>query len=127
MDGHAAIERKLDRVEIARRIAQRLSLVIVTLGMLLASSWAQELNSRFPVNVGETNLVEGLRLLQRSTGAKLVFSPDQLRALTTKGVIGEFTTEEALERLLAGSGFKAQATGKGAYVICVEGDDRTRI
>jgi hypothetical protein len=127
MYGHAAIKRKFDHVEVARWGAQRLSFVVITLGLLLTSSWAQDLNSRFSVNVGETNLVEGLRLLQRSTGAKLVFSPDQLRALTTKGVVGEFTTEEALERLLAGSGFRAQSTGKGAYVICVDGDDDARI
>jgi len=127
MNGHAAREWAHDHVDVARPVARRLALVIVTLGMLSTPSWAQDLNSRFPVNVGATNLVEGLRLLQRSTGAKLVFSPDQLRSLTTKGVIGEFTTEEALERLLAGSGFKAQAAGKGAYVICIDGDDRARI
>jgi hypothetical protein len=78
---------------------------------------AQSLSQRFLVSVGETTLADGLRALQRSTGAKVVFSPEQLGAFRTKGVNGQFTIEEALKLLLDGSGFEAQATGAGTFVI----------
>jgi hypothetical protein len=85
--------------------------------LIAATAQAQSLSQRFLISVGETTIADGLRALQRSTGAKVVFSPEQLGAFRTKGVSGEFTIEEALKLLLDGSGFEAQATGAGTYVI----------
>ena len=104
----------------ARRIpAVILTAILIACGAPLfgAAANAQPLARHFLISVGETTIADGLRAIQRSTGAKVVFSPQQLRAVRTKGVNGQFTIEEALKLLLDGSGFEAQQTGAGTYVI----------
>jgi iron complex outermembrane receptor protein len=80
-------------------------------------AFAQATEKRYVLKIGQVMLAEGLGILQRATEARLVFAPAQLRAITTKGLDGEFTVAEALARLLDGSGFQAQMAGGGTYVI----------
>ncbi len=112
----------------AKRISWRsfaqnlLSMTVLSAGAettLFATPYAlaQVSERAFSLNVGQTTIAEALRILQNTTGANFIFSPDQLRALRTKGLSGQFTLAEALQRILEGSGFEAQATGKGTYVI----------
>jgi outer membrane receptor protein involved in Fe transport len=48
---------------------------------------------------------------------ELLFSFDDLHKATSAEVVGRMEPEEALERLLRGTGFEARRSGKGRYVV----------
>ena len=47
----------------------------------------------------------------------IAFSPEQTAARRSQALDGEYTLEEALAALLAGSGLEARARGDGAYTL----------
>ncbi len=53
----------------------------------------------------------------RQTKIEVLFSFDELHRVTSAGVAGRLEPEEALERLLRGTGFEARRTGRGRYVV----------
>ncbi|WP_395117240.1 TonB-dependent receptor [Rhodanobacter sp. FW102-FHT14D06] len=70
-----------------------------------------------PVDIPAGDLVTALDTLARQSGAQFIYQADQLRGLRTAGVRGTLSTDEALRRLLAGSGFTTQHDESGAVVI----------
>ncbi|WP_158882114.1 TonB-dependent receptor [Rhodanobacter sp. L36] len=63
------------------------------------------------------DLVTALDSLARQSGAQFIYQADQLRGLRTRGVSGNLSTDDALQRLLAGSGFTVHHDASGAMVI----------
>src|SRR6185437_5076693 len=59
------------------------------------------------------------------TDAQFIYQADQLRGLRTQGVSGSLSTDDALQRLLAGSGFTVHHDASGAMVIVK--DDGPRV
>ncbi|MDF5805655.1 TonB-dependent receptor plug domain-containing protein [Pseudomonas aeruginosa] len=53
----------------------------------------------------------------RQAGVLIAFSPEQTAARRSQALDGEYTLEEALAALLAGSGLEARARGDGAYTL----------
>ena len=53
----------------------------------------------------------------RQTGVELLFSFDELRRATSSPVAGRLEPEEALARLLEGTGFAAKRNGKDRFVL----------
>jgi iron complex outermembrane receptor protein len=67
--------------------------------------------------IGARDLSSALQAYSLQSGQDLVFDPALVRGKTTSGVTGHFTDEQALTRLLNGTGLKAQRTPAGGMSI----------
>ncbi|TAN05516.1 MAG: TonB-dependent receptor [Rhodanobacteraceae bacterium] len=93
--------------------------ICVALGLacaLPAYGLAQQPATR-EINIPAGSLVAALDALAHQTGAQFVYSTSQLSGLTTKGVHGSLDARAALDKLLAGTGYRAERDASGAMVI----------
>ncbi len=58
-----------------------------------------------------------LMAFSKQTKIDVLFSPNDLRKVDSAAVMGRYEPEDALARLLKGTGFAAQQTGKGKFVV----------
>nr|WP_298153193.1 TonB-dependent receptor [uncultured Pseudoxanthomonas sp.] len=79
------------------------------------SAQAQAAPGRIDLPAGE--LATALNTLAKQSGTQLVYRADQMKGRRTAGVQGAATTDQALERLLKGSGFEARRDASGAVLI----------
>jgi outer membrane receptor protein involved in Fe transport len=63
------------------------------------------------------SLDSALQALSRQTGAQLIYRPDQLSGVKTRGVRGDLSPAAAADQLLKGSGLVAQRDPSGALLI----------
>ncbi|HEU4992767.1 MAG TPA: TonB-dependent receptor [Luteimonas sp.] len=94
-----------------------LRVVMLTLACSAALAAQAQTASRARIDIPAGDLATALGELARQSGAQVIFRADQMRGLHTSGVQGELTTDEALQRVLAGSGFAARRDSSGALVI----------
>lgn len=80
------------------------------------SAQAQEPPAR-PIDIPAGSLAGALDSLSRQSGTQVVYPADQLRGVDTAGAQGNLTPDQALDKLLAGSGFVARRGDAGAVVI----------
>jgi iron complex outermembrane receptor protein len=73
------------------------------------------------------SVTAALNRLADSNGAQLVYKARLTRDLATKGVVGHYTLEEALDRLLAGTGLRYRLDRKGASVAIVLAQNETMV
>ncbi|WP_430390960.1 TonB-dependent receptor domain-containing protein [Dyella sp. 20L07] len=76
---------------------------------------AQEATARIDIPAGD--LVSGLDTLARQSGAQFIYRADQIQGVSTKGVHGDLSPQDALTRLLQGTGFTVHKEASGAIVI----------
>ncbi|PZQ29894.1 MAG: TonB-dependent receptor [Stenotrophomonas acidaminiphila] len=76
---------------------------------------AQAAPGRIDLPAGE--LTTALNTLAKQSGTQLVYRADQLKGRRTSGVQGAATPDQALDRLLQGSGFQAKRDASGAVLI----------
>lgn len=69
------------------------------------------------IQIPAGDLVSALDNLAHQSGAQFIYQADQLKGLRTPGVSGTLSTDDALKRLLAGSGFTVHRDTSGAVVI----------
>jgi outer membrane receptor protein involved in Fe transport len=69
------------------------------------------------IDIPAGELVTALDSLARQSGAQFIYQADQLKGLRTGGVHGALSADQALGRLLAGTGFTIQRDDSGAVVI----------
>ena len=81
-----------------------------------AMAFAQTVAVR-QIDIPAGDLVTALDTLARQSGAQFIYQADQLRGLRTPGVHGTLSADDALGRLLAGSGFTVHRDDSGAVVI----------
>ena len=74
---------------------------------------------RFELAIPAGSLDSALTELSRATGLNIAFAPADLAGKTTAGLNGRYSTEQALQRLVAGSGLQAVAQGTGGYRLIV--------
>src|SRR3546814_18262201 len=65
--------------------------------------------------------LSNLQALTRQSGAEFVYREDLLAGLRTQAVRGTMTAEQALEKLLEGSGFAVKRDPSGALMIIKSG------
>lgn len=94
-----------------------LSLTALAAGTAPRPAAAQAAGPRYTVKIGAMSIEDGLKRLQRDTGINLVFAPDQVKGLRTKGLSGSFTAEDAIRRLLDGSGLQVINNRGAVFVI----------
>ncbi len=81
--------------------------------LLLSTAHAQTLDFQVPGG----DLKDALAAYVRQAGVQLVYREDDVRGLTTAGVRGTLSIEEALSRLLAGTSLTVQRDASGAIAI----------
>ncbi len=93
-------------------------LALGCLGLALGpeAAWAQA-GQRVHVDIQAQSLSAALAEFGRQTSLEIVFTPDSVRSLKAPRVEGDLTPDEALTRLLAGSGLTFRRGTDGAYVV----------
>ena len=63
------------------------------------------------------SLKAALDTFAKRTGSQVIYRSEEVRGVRSPGVKGSMTADEALARILAGTGFKARRDGSGAFAI----------
>jgi len=96
----------------------RPALRLAALCAALAAAGALHAQPRVqPVDLQAQPLDAALATLARQTGARIAFPADQARGVAAPAIQGALTVDEALARLLAGSGWRAEAAADGSYRV----------
>jgi outer membrane receptor protein involved in Fe transport len=72
------------------------------------------------ISIGDGSLSAALRELARRTGLELLYDQKLVRGVRAPGIRGNFAPEDALSRLLIGTGIAHRRTGEGTIVLFVK-------
>lgn len=92
-------------------------LVSVSLAALMVCGQAAAESGRVVLDIPTQSLGSALDSLAGQSHIQLLYAADSLRGLSAPAVKGELSVEDALRRLLAGSGFEARANGAQSFVV----------
>ncbi|UCV05246.1 TonB-dependent siderophore receptor [Dechloromonas denitrificans] len=70
-----------------------------------------------PIDIAAQNLGSALTALATQSGIQILFSADEVKGAQSASLHGQLAPDEALRKLLAGSGLVFGNTGKGTYVV----------
>lgn len=98
-----------------KKILLRASLL--ALGCSLSMAGLAQTKSTTEISIPAGDLASSLELLRKQTGVEVIYNASELRGSRSAPLSGSFSSEEALKRLLAGSGFALKADASGAYAI----------
>lgn len=89
------------------------------IGILPGQAHAQAPAAQAPreIDIPAGSLGNAIAQLGRRSGVMIVFDPALLRGRRSDGLRGTYTPAQALDRLLAGSGFAARPDGRGGFTI----------
>jgi len=73
--------------------------------------------ARHAINIPAQELSTALQQLSRQSGTDLIYRPEQVRGLKAHGAVGEFSTQQALVRLLQGTDLTVSEDSSGALLI----------
>jgi outer membrane receptor protein involved in Fe transport len=73
-------------------------------------------------NIPPGSLRAALDAFARQTGRQVIYRGDEVGSKRSPGVRGAHTAEEALDAILAGTGFKAQKDSSGAFAVAKVGN-----
>lgn len=73
-------------------------------------------------NIPAGSLRAALDAFARQTGRQVIYRGDEVRSTQSPGVRGARTAEDALDAILAGTGFKAQKDSSGAFAVVKMGN-----
>jgi iron complex outermembrane recepter protein len=97
------------------RLHHACTLSLVLAASLVSHAKAEDAKTSVALNAGR--LTDSLRELSVSTHTGLLFSPDAVGDLRSSSVRGVMTMEDALGKLLEGSGLKFSRTTADTFVI----------
>ncbi|MBL8266807.1 TonB-dependent siderophore receptor [Steroidobacter sp.] len=72
---------------------------------------------RVSLDIPAGDLTHALKTLADQTGADLVYRPEQVEGLKTRGVKGEYAPKDAIEKLLEGTALQLSTNAAGALLI----------
>lgn len=70
-----------------------------------------------PFNIPAGDLGKAITQLGRQAGVQIAFLPNRVRGLKARTLRGSFTVEQALDRLLDGTGLRYSRTQGGSYIV----------
>jgi tetratricopeptide (TPR) repeat protein len=76
-------------------------------------------DQRRQIDVPAGELIAALKALTQQSGVDLVYRSEQLEGLSTQGVSGEFSPQEAVTRLLEGTALTVKTDPSGAMLIAL--------
>ncbi|KGB53963.1 TonB-dependent receptor precursor [Sphingopyxis sp. LC81] len=92
-------------------------LTIASVAWLAPQSVQAQTQAPVELNIASQDLASAIRQVGRRTRAEIIFSPSIVGSRRAPALVGSFTTEQALARLLEGTGLAARRTAQGGYVI----------
>src|SRR6185312_10051063 len=95
------------------RFLRSLAVASVSVAALAGAAFAQVRN----INIPAEDLKDALDVYISQSGVQLVYKANDVSGLKSQAVRGSFTPEQALERLLQGTGVTAQRGPSGAFVV----------
>ncbi|WP_220812696.1 TonB-dependent siderophore receptor [Pseudomonas paralcaligenes] len=94
------------------------ALALPVAGVLLVEpAWAQNVVAEYDFAIASGSLESALNGFAATTGVSLSYSPDTVRGLRSPGVQGRLPADQALQRLLAGSGVQVVRQASGNYSL----------
>ncbi|MGS1077058.1 TonB-dependent receptor domain-containing protein [Pseudoxanthomonas beigongshangi] len=102
----------------------RSSLRVLLLSLACSAALSAQAQNSKPaqVNIPAGDLVAALDTLARQSGTQFVYRADQLKGLRTQGVQGSLSADQALDRVLSGSGHVARRDAASGAVVIVRQD-----
>jgi iron complex outermembrane recepter protein len=97
------------------RLTVSLAIACLVGGVSIASDAGAAI--RRPTSIPAQNLGEALQALARDCNIQVVYFSTAIDTLETQGAAGEFTTEEAFENVLRGTGFTYRYLGENTITI----------
>ena len=91
-------------------------------GQALADQVAQDAR-RYDITLPAQPLADAIAALSAQTGTPVVYTEPSVATRQAPALSGRFTAEEALDRLLAGSGLRSTYTASGALTIAKAPED----
>lgn len=99
-----------------RRFYLCICVFLLSCGALLAASAVEGARRKFDLPAGSAE--DTLRLFAQQAGGQFVFSSEKVAGVKTRSVRGQFTKQEALDRMLAGTALKAVRDEEtGAFTV----------
>jgi outer membrane receptor protein involved in Fe transport len=95
------------------RFKSLIAVASISLAAMAGTAFAQARN----IDIPASDLKSALDAYISQTGVELVYKADDVSGLKNQSVRGSFTPEEALNRLLQGTGVTAQRGVTGAFVV----------
>lgn len=109
------------KVRVSRRIiAAALASASMSALALPATSALAQAGPRRAYDIPAQDAARALELFGRQSGQSVLFDPARLVGARSRAVRGNLTADEALERLLAGTGFAVRRANVNSYVIEAE-------
>src|SRR5258707_614219 len=101
--------------------------LVLSLCLFSLQASALELGKQVKFEIPAQSLSTALIRFAQQTDIQVVTAGQKLEGVETKGVAGVLTIEEALQRLLSGTGFSFRTVGDGTISIIPtrSGGDRT--
>jgi hypothetical protein len=78
------------------------------------------------IDIKAQSLGNALTEVARQTGAEIIFRPEVVRGKRAPALRGPFSAQNAVDRLLAGSGLVVRTTPQGALIVGKTGDPRLK-
>lgn len=97
--------------------SRRCIAIAISLVLAHAPAMAQQSATRYEISLPEQSLADSLRALGKAAHVNIVFEPDAVQGKRAPRLNGNYTPDEALERLLAGSGLDVRPTAGGSYAV----------
>jgi iron complex outermembrane recepter protein len=95
----------------------RAGLVASALALALVTQGVQAQARTFSFDIPAETLSEALRHYGEATGQQIIFTEDLVEGRSAQALRGTFAANDALQRLLAGSGLRVERTPAGAIMI----------
>ncbi|MGX5731498.1 TonB-dependent receptor [Pseudoxanthomonas beigongshangi] len=102
----------------------RSSLRVLLLSLACSAALSAQAQNSKPaqVNIPAGDLVAALDTLARQSGTQFVYRADQLKGLRTQGAHGNLSADQALDKVLNGSGHVARRDAASGAVVIVRQD-----
>lgn len=96
------------------RLSNRLSLLAAAL-LMAGTAMAQD--TAYQVDIAPQALDQALNALAGQTGSRILFATDIAEGRQAQALKASLTVEQALQRLVSGSGLRVQKTADGSFLV----------
>jgi iron complex outermembrane receptor protein len=91
--------------------------LIACLCSLSVSAYAVADGTKHAINIASEDLSTALEQLSKQSGTDLVYRPEQVRGYSTRALIGQYSAEEAIAKLIRGTPLTLSTDSSGALLI----------
>lgn len=111
-------------IAIMKKVLLRASILALSCTLSIAALAQTKPNAS--VNVPAGDLATSLELLRKQTGLEIIYNASELRGSRSKQLSGSYSNEDALTRLLDGSGYTLKRDASGAYAIVKQAKENNK-